>query len=162
MWAQKQPTKKGKTMREIKLMAFLVAAFAAFSAGGCARPPAGGSGPAQSNKAQTNANAQAPVASPLYAQTLRGDVERAGLAISTAHNSVKQEQWSEAVVQLRAAQKSIDEALGRKPRLKEQFEALKTALGKAIQTAENRSSDVEAQFTELQTRINGLKVYTGE
>ncbi|MEK6300361.1 MAG: hypothetical protein AABO41_06535 [Acidobacteriota bacterium] len=150
-------------MKEIKLAVLLAVALALVSAGGCARAPAGGgSVPAQSNNNAGQTNAQDLTATPLYAKTVRGDIERAGLAISMARDFVKQEQWSEAVVQLRAAQTQIDEALRRKPRLKEQFEELKSALGQAIQTAENRSKDVEAQFAELQTRVNALKVYTDQ
>ena len=148
-------------MKEINLVVSLATALALVSSGGCAKAPAGGgSEPAQSNKNAGQTNAPDLTATPLYAKTVRGNVERAGLAIEMARDFVKQEQWSEAVVQLRAAQTQMDEALGRKPLLKEQFEELKSALGRAIRTAENRSKDVEPLFTELQTRVNALKVYT--
>lgn len=148
-----------KSMKKIKLIVVLASVVAAC---GCAKSPAGeGSAPAaQANKNAGQTSAQDLTATPLYAKNVRGDVERAGLAIGTARDLVKQDQWNEAVVQLRAAQTQINEALGRKPKMKEQFEELRSALGRAIQTAENRSKDLEAQFTELQTRVNALKAYT--
>jgi hypothetical protein len=145
-------------MKEIKPAVLLIGALAIVSVGGCAKsPPADSSSQANMNAA--NANVPDLSSTPLYAKTIRGDVERAGLAIMMAHDLVKQEQWGDAVVQLRAAQTQIDDILGQKPRLREQYEELRSALGRTIQSADNRSKDIEAQFTELQTRIGALKVY---
>jgi len=150
-------------MKQIKLVMLLAVALGLASAGGCAKAPEEDrSAPAQSNKNAGQANPQDLTATPLYTKTIRGNVERAGLAVEMARAFVKQQQWNEAVAQLRTAQTQIDEALGHKPRLKEQFEELKAALGKAIQTAEHQSNDVEAQLNDLQTRVNGLKVSTSE
>jgi CRISPR/Cas system CSM-associated protein Csm2 small subunit len=150
-------------MKRIKLVLLLASAVVLVSIAGCAKgPESESSTPAQSNKNAGQGGGADLSASPLYAKTARGDVERAGLAIQMARDYTKQEQWNEAVVQLRAAQTQIDEALGRKPPLKEQYEELRSALVRAIQSAENRNKEVEAQFNELQTRVNALKVYSGQ
>lgn len=150
-------------MKDLKLVVVLLAALAIVSAGGCAKPPAEeGSPSAQANRnaAQTNANVHDLASTPLYASTLRGDVERAGLAVEMAHDFVKQQKWPDAVAQLHAAQSHIEKALEKKPRLKDDFEAARTALLKTITTVEGRGSDIEARFTETRNRINALKVYT--
>ena len=149
-------------MREIKSAILVAAACAIVSASGCSKPPAeGGSAAGQSNKnvAQANSNVPNLAATPLYQKTIRGDIERAGLAISMAHDLVKQENWNDALVQLRAAQKQLEDALAQKPRLIEQYEALKSAIDRAIRMAENRSTGTEALFDELQTRIGAVKAY---
>ncbi|HYV05556.1 MAG TPA: hypothetical protein VFB82_13265 [Blastocatellia bacterium] len=150
-------------MKRIKLVLLFASAVVLVSTAGCAKgPESESSTPTQANKNAGQGGGQDPSASPLYAKTARGDVERAGLAISMARDYIKQEQWSEAVVQLRAAQTQIDEALGRKPPLKEQYEELRTAIVRAIQSAENRNKEMESQFSELQTRVGALKVYSDQ
>jgi DNA repair exonuclease SbcCD ATPase subunit len=149
-------------MRKVNSVVLLAVACAIVFASGCAKPPADGNSAAgQSNKnaAQANANVQDLSATPLYQKTVRGDIERAGLAISMAHDLVKQENWNDALVQLRAARKQADDAVAQKPRLIEQFEALRSGIDRAIQLAENRDKGVEAQFSELQTRIGAVKAY---
>lgn len=152
-------------MKELNLVVVVLAALAIFSAIGCAKPPSGEgspSGQSTRNAAQTNANVQDLAATPLYTSNIRGDVERAGLAVMMAHDFVKQQNWSDGVAQLRAAQSHIEKALGKKPRLKDDFEAARTALLRTITTVEGRGSDIEASFTEIQTRINALKAYTSQ
>lgn len=150
-------------MKEIRPAVLLIAALAVVSAGGCAKaPPDDGGSSSQANKNAANTNAHDLSGTPLYAKTIRGDIERAGLAISMAHDLVKQEKWNDAVIQLRAAQTQIEDALGKKPRLKEQYEDMRSALGRTIQSAENRRKDIEAEFTELQTRVGALKAYTAQ
>ena len=150
-------------MKTLRLVVVPLAALAIISAIGCAKPAAEeGAASAQSNRnaAQTNANVHDLTPTPLYTSTLRGDVERAGLAITMAHDFVKQQKWPDAVAQLHAAQSHIEKALEKQPRLKDDFEAARTALLRTITTVEGRGSDIEARFGEIQTRINGLKAYT--
>jgi hypothetical protein len=153
-------------MKEFKLVMVLLAALVIVSAIGCAKPPAEEGAPStQSNRnaaAQANANAGDLTSTPLYTSTLRGDVERAGLAVMEAHDSVKQQKWPDAVVHLRNAQSHIEKALERNPRLKDDFEAARMALLKTITSVESRGSDIEARFTEIQTRIGALKAYTSQ
>jgi hypothetical protein len=148
-------------MKELSMVAVVLAGFAILSAIGCAKPPAEEGLPtAQSNRnaVLTNANVHDLTATPLYAHTIRGDVERAGLAIKRARNFAKQEKWTEAVTHLRTALSHIEKALEKKSRLKDEFEGAKTAILKTITTVEGRGSDSDARFEELQTRINALKV----
>ena len=151
--------KKGSSMKEIKSAVLLIAALAIVSAGGCAKAPDEEAASSQANKNTANANANDLSSTPLYVKTIRGDVERAGLAISMAHDLVKAEKWDDAVNQLRTAQTQIEDALVKKPRVKEQYEDMRSALARTIQSAENRSNNIEAEFRELQTRVGALKVY---
>lgn len=150
-------------MKDTKSAVLLVAAWVVISASGCAKAPGDeGSVSGQSNRnGQANSNLTDLAAAPLYAKTVRGDIERAGLAISMAHDFVKQDNWGDALVQLRAAQTHIEESLKKKPPLREQFEELKNSLARAIQMTENRNPEVEKQFTELQARVGALKTYAG-
>lgn len=150
-------------MKELRLVAVLLLGLATLSAIGCAKPPAEEGSPTveqNRNAVETNANVQDLTATPLYASTLRGDVERAGLAVMMAHDFVKQEKWSEAVTHLRAAQSHLEKALEKKPRVKDEIEATRAAILKTITVVEGRGSDSDARFIDLQTRIGALKVFT--
>lgn len=152
-------------MKTLKLIVLLFAALGIIAAIGCARPPdEEGSRPEQSNRngAQTNANVQDLAGTALYSSTLRGDVERAGLAVMMAHDFAKQEKWYDAVAQLRAAQSQIEKALERESGLKGDFEAARAALLATIASVEAGGTDVEARFTDIKTRIGALKVYTSQ
>lgn len=152
-------------MKELSTVAVVLAGLAILSAIGCAKPPAEEGLPtAQSNRnaVSTNANVHDLTATPLYASTLRGDVERAGLAVMIARDLAKQEKWTEAVTHLRTALSHIDKALEKKSRVKDEFEGARTAILKTITTIEGRGSDSDARFEELQTRINALKVFTSQ
>jgi hypothetical protein len=93
-------------------------------------------------------------------QNLRGDIERISLAISMARDASKLNKREEAVSLLQGAKKDVDVALGRKPRLSDEFEALKAAIDRTIPALENRGKEAEARLTELQTRIGAIKVNT--
>lgn len=150
-------------MKQFKLVVVTLAAFTTISAIGCAKPPSEEGSPSdQSNRNAAQTRVEDLSATPLYSSTLRGDVERAGLAVTIAHDFVKQQKWPDAVAQLRAAQSHIEKALERKPPLRDEFEAARIALLNTITTVESRGSDTEARFTEIQARINGLKVYTSQ
>lgn len=105
--------------------------------------------------AQDKAAASTP---PSLQPTLRGDIERASLAISMARDAVKLQKSQDAASLLRGAEKNVDEALNRKPRLREEFVALKEAIERAIAAIENREKDADAKVEELQTRIGAIKV----
>ena len=160
------PDNQEETLRkEIRLVVLLFAVLATASTSGCTKAPApegSASAPSNSNARGTNSNAADLASTPLYAQTIRGDVERAGLAVMMAHDFVKQQKWGDAVTRLQNAQTQIENALTKKPRLKDDFEAARASLVRTIKATENREEDIEAQFTEIQTRINALKAYTSQ
>jgi hypothetical protein len=113
----------------------------------------------QADKNAGNAQDNAALATPPYLQpTLKGDIERVSLAISMARDAVKLQKSQDAVSLLRGAEKNVDEALNRKPRLREEFVALKEALERAIAAIENREKDADAKVEECQTRIGAIKV----
>ena len=150
-------------MKELRTIAVVLAGLAILSAISCAKPPAEeGSPTAQSNKnaVPTNAEVHDLTATPLYASTLRGDIERAGLAAMMARDFAKQEKWTEAVTHLRTALSHVEKALEKKSRVKDELEGAKAAILQTITTVEGRGSDSDARFEELQTRLNALKVFT--
>jgi len=121
--------------------------------------------PAANERADKNANAgnanqqdQSATAAPYMQPTLRGDIERTSLAISMARDAVKQNKWQDAVSQLQGARKEVEAALSRQPRLREEFEALKSAIDRAIPAVEGRGKEAETRVAELQTRIGAIKV----
>jgi hypothetical protein len=114
-------------------------------------------------RADKNANAgtaqdQAAAATPYLQPTLRGDIERASVAISMARDAAKLKKSQDAVSLLQSAEKDVDQALNRKPRLREEFVGLKAAIERAIAALENREKDADASMDELQTRIGAIKV----
>ena len=130
---------------------------------GCSKGPAGNER-ADKNTNSRNANQQdqAAAAQPLLQQTIKGDIERTSLAIWTAREAVKANQWQDASAQLQNARKGVEAALARQPSLRDDFEALKAAIDRAIAAVESRGKDAEGRVTELQTRIGTLKVQTGQ
>jgi hypothetical protein len=115
----------------------------------------------QAGKNANGGNAQDQAAAAPYLQpTLRGDIERASLAISMARDAMKLQKSQDAVSLLRGAEKDVDQALNRKPMLREEFVALKAAIERAITAIENREKDADASMDELQTRIGAIKVNT--
>jgi hypothetical protein len=109
---------------------------------------------------QANRSGQSAAAAPHLQPTLKGDIERISLYISMAREAFKNSKLQEVVDQLRGANKEVDSALGRQPRLREEFEALKTAIDRAIGAVEHRDKDADAQLAELQVRIGAIKVNT--
>lgn len=95
--------------------------------------------------------------SPLAQQTLVGDTERTLLYIVTAQDDAKNKRWDNAAGNLRAADKELDSALSRKPRLAPEMEALKAAIERTIGAIERRDKDAESQLAELQIRIGAIK-----
>jgi len=124
-------------------------------------------GPAVDEHTDKNANAgkasqqdQSAAATPVLQQTLKGDIERASLDISMARDAANLNKAQEAVSLLQRAKKEIDSALDRKPRLRDELEALKSAIDRAIPAVQNRGNEAEARLAELQTRIGAIKVNT--
>jgi hypothetical protein len=124
-------------------------------------------GPAVDEHTDENANAgkanpqdQSAAAPPYLQQTLKGNIERVSLDISMARDAAKLNKSQEAVSLLQGAKKEVDAALDRKPRLREELEALKAAIDRAIPAVQNRGNEAEARLTELQTRIAAIKVNT--
>lgn len=143
---------------------FLLALNLALFATGCAKAPAVDEHTdknANANAGRANQPPDQPTAAPLHLQpTIRGDIERISLAISMAHDAVKVNKWQDAVSLLKDAKKDVDTALGRKPGLSDELQALKSAIDRTIQALENRGKESEARLTELQTRIGAIKVNT--
>jgi DNA repair exonuclease SbcCD ATPase subunit len=143
------------------VLGFLFVLTVALFATGCAK------GPAVDEHTDKNANAgkanqqdQSATATPVLQQTLKGDIERASLDISMARDASNLNKSQEAVSLLQRARKEVDSALERKPRLRDELEALKSAIDRAIPAVQNRGSEAEPRFAELQTRIAAIKVNT--
>ena len=113
-----------------------------------------------SNAKQANKSAQSANTSLLAQPTLKGDIERISLCISTAREYAKNNKTVDAVGQLQGAKKEVDGALSGKVRLREEFEALKVAIDRTIGAIENRDKDADSQLAELQVRIGAIKVNT--
>jgi len=147
-----------KSLRRILGFSTLVLVILAI---GCSKQPA--SNQAIENvapSANANQNEQ-PAGTPPFAQAnIKGDIERISMAISMAKDSAKANKWQEAASRLRGAKSEIDTALGRKPRLQEEFEALKVAIDRTIPLVENGAKESEAKLAELQTRIGAIKTNT--
>ena len=99
---------------------------------------------------------------PQLQPTLKGDVERASLAISRARDAAKLDKWQEASAQLQAANKEVKAALARNPRFREDFEELSSAIDRTISALDRHGKEAESQLTEVQTRIFAIKVKTSQ
>jgi hypothetical protein len=125
--------------------------------GACSKTPAGNER-ADKNSNSVNSNQDQSSVMPHLRPTLSGDIERISLAISMARDAVKADHWQEAIPHLQSARKDTDTALGREPRLRPEFEALRAAIDRAIPAVEGREKEAETRITELQTRIGAIKV----
>jgi hypothetical protein len=94
--------------------------------------------------------------------TLRGDLERAGLAVSVARDHLSAQRWDDAASELRNAEKEIDKGLSRKPALGPVWEDARLRIQTAANMAENRSPETAAKVAEIITAIGALKVQTPE
>jgi hypothetical protein len=126
---------------------------------GCSKgaPSQESSGAAQANS-NANTNAGQRIDAPLTAKTIRGDLERAGMAITGARQDVRENNWDAAASLLRSASNSIGEALTKKPRVYTDFEDLKAAIDRTIKTVEAHEKDADNQIAYLETAIRALKV----
>jgi hypothetical protein len=130
---------------------------AALLTGACTKGPKTGD---DSNTNQANRAAQTAATVPLLQPTLKGDIERISLFISTAREDARNNKWQEAAAQLQGANKEVETALGRKLRLREEFEALRAAIDRTIGAVERRDKEADSQLAELQVRIGAIKVNT--
>jgi hypothetical protein len=125
---------------------------------GCSKSPAANERADQNantgNANQTEAAAQPPILQP----TITGDIERASYAVSSARDAVKQKRWQDALQYLNNAQRAVDAALSRQPRLKEEFEALKSSIDRAVSAVEGRGNEAEARIAEVETRVGVIKL----
>jgi len=110
------------------------------------------------NANQTEASAPQP---PLFQPNLTGDVERTSYAVSSARDAVKQKKWQEALLYLNNARREVDSALSRQPRLKDEFEALRSSIDRAVSAVEGRGKEAEARIAELETRLGAIKLQSG-
>lgn len=96
----------------------------------------------------------------LLQPTLKGQIERISLSISTARDAYKNNKLQEAVGQLQGANKEVDAALAQKLRLRDEFEALKSAIDSTIKVIERGDKAADSQLAELQVRIGAIKTNT--
>lgn len=138
-------------------MTMSVVLLATLFAGACATGPKGED---NANGGHANPPGQSGPTALLVQPTLKGDIERISLGISMARESLKNNKFQEAVGQLQGANKEVDVALGRKLRLREEFEGLKTAIDRAIGAIDRHEKDADSQLAELELRIGSIKTNT--
>jgi hypothetical protein len=124
----------------------------------------GGSEIKQVTPEEAKKNAELEKVAPHLAPTIKGAVERIGLAVEGATDSYRQHKWGDVAAYLNTARQETEKALADAPDkrkysvTREGLDEMKTALDRTIQAAENRSQEVEAQLRELETRVGALKV----
>jgi len=124
----------------------------------------GGSEVKEASPEAAKKNAELEKIAPNLAQTPRGAVERINLAIQGSTDSYHQHKWGDVVSYLNGARQETEKVLAGLPDKKKTylarqlFDEMKDALDRTIQSAENRSSEVEAQLADLQTRVGAMKV----
>jgi hypothetical protein len=133
----------------------------ALLSGACSKQPAANERDKNANTNTNQAEAAAPQP-PVFQPTITGDVERASYAISSARDAVKQKRWQEALGYLHNAQREVDSALSRQPRLKEEFEALRASLDRAVSAVEGRGNEAEARIADAVTRAGTIKQLVGQ
>ena len=147
-----------------KMVVILSSAVLVLIAASCAKGPKEEGAWPVSNANQQEVLAKAPHLSTL----VRGDIERIGMAVQSARESLQQSRWTEAVGQLQGANREVTSALADTPEKKktavvrQNLEELKVAIERTIKTAENRDKETESQVSELQTRVNALKAYAAQ
>jgi len=134
----------------------------------CARshPPEKNASASKPNQTNSNASTpeeaaiQAAAASPFFKQTVRGDIERAGLEIDKALAAGSHADWQNAEALLANAKANVETGLGREPRYsqREDLEELKAAIDRTIRSIAARSDDANKQLQELRSRIMTLRV----
>ena len=130
-----------------------------FLSGACSRSPAANESANTGNANQAEAAAPQP---PLAQPTLTGDIQRASYSISSARDAVKQKRWQEALTYLSTARREVDAALARQPRLKDEFEALRSSIDRAVSAVEGRGKEAETRIAEVETRVGAIKLQSGQ
>ena len=151
------PQAKGAILKMFKLAMTLSLSLATLFTGACTK---GAKVEDNTTNGQANRAGQSPAAALLLQPSLKGDIERISLNIAMARDAFKNGKFQESVGELNVANKEVVSALGRKPRLQEEFEALKTAIDRAIGAVELRDKNADSQLAELQVRIGAIKTNT--
>jgi hypothetical protein len=131
---------------------------------GCSK---GSAGSKPMNAEQVKAQAELEKKTPHLAQTVRGNVERMGLAVQAANDAYKQTKWADVTAQLNTTLKEVNAALADTPEKKKTttirslFDEIKGYTENALKSAEGRDKATEWQLTQLQTAVNALKVQMG-
>lgn len=118
---------------------------------------------ANSNSEQAAKQAEIEAKAPHLAQTVKGDVERMGLAVQQAMDALKDNRWSEVMKQLNAVDNELKSAMAHNTEasktgpISERLQDMKPVVERTIKSAENRGKETEGQLRELQTHVNALK-----
>lgn len=145
-------------MKKSGLLTLVVAGGLIVTSLGCARGRDDSTAAGNSNSSK-NANAQEPLLGPLVMNTARGDLERAGVAITGARQYIRENNWDAAASLLKSASNSIGEAVTKKTRASSDFQELRAAIEKAIRSVQNHGSDSDNQIAQLEAWIRALKVH---
>ena len=122
--------------------------------------PAGGS----TNSEEAKKNAELERTAPHMAQTVLGSAERINMAVGSAIDAHRQQNWAQVSGYLQAARHETEKALADLPEKKKAgamrraFEEMGADLDRAIQAVDNRPKGFDAQLAELQTRAMSLKL----
>lgn len=152
-------------MMNRKLMGMILAlALSCVMYAGCSK---GSTDSKPMNAEQAKTQAELEKKAPHLAQTVRGNVERMGLAIQSANDAYKQTKWQDVTTQLNTALKEVNSALTDTPEkkktttLRQLLEEIKGYTESALKSAESRDKATEWQLTQLQTANNALKAQMG-
>lgn len=124
----------------------------------------GGSEAKQVTPEEAKKNAELEKTAPHLAPTALGSIERLNLAVSGAMNAYREHKWADVTAALNNARQETDKALADIPEkkktgaIRESLEGMREALDRTREAANNRTPQVEGLLTELQTRVNALKV----
>lgn len=147
--------------RRLVLLLLVLSAFSVL----CSACSKGSPQVANTNTEEAAKQAELETKAPHLAQTVKGDVERMGLAVQLAMDALKAGKWSEVTTQLNAMEKELGNATGHNTEsnkagpIHEGLQDMKHAIERAMKAAENRGKETEDQLRELQTRVNALKVF---
>jgi chaperonin cofactor prefoldin len=120
---------------------------------------------ANANSEQAKQQAEGEAKAPHLSKTVKGDIERMGLAVQAALDAVKDNKWSEVMTQLNTVDKELAGAMADTPEkkktgaIRDALQEMKPAVERTIKTAENRGKETEGQIRDLQTRVNALKTF---
>jgi hypothetical protein len=150
-------------MNRNSVIIFLAFCAISLTAGACSKgaPQAANTNAEQTKQAEIEAKA------PHLSATVRGDIERMGLAVQTALDALKDSRWSEVSSQLGVIDKELTGALSDTPEkkkaaaLRDALQEMKPVVERTIRTADSRGKETESQLRELQTRVNALKAIYG-
>ena len=120
---------------------------------------------ANTNSEQAKQQAEVEAKAPHLSKTVKGDIERMGLAVQVALESVRDNRWPEVMAQLNNLDKELDGAMADTPEkkktgaIRDALQEMKPAVERTIKSAENRSKETEGQIRDLETRVNALKTF---